>query len=160
MPAGIHMAISETMQNALKREPQVAIMNNLIPQLPAKGIFIPEEISVEAALLDLAKETRASMENGDPQRKYLGNIFKVGQHVTRKYEGITLNIPLHEPNEQLNLMTIITVYGDEVLKDNDCSLTLPYRVPNLDIANAGEITFTYILDENPRFDYSLSPVGV
>ena len=47
-----HLIVSECMQKALAKEPQVAVMQNLIPQLPEHGIFIPQEISVTALLVN------------------------------------------------------------------------------------------------------------
>ncbi len=46
-PEPFHLLISETMFNALLREPQLRIVANLAPQLHEKGLMVPEEIRVE-----------------------------------------------------------------------------------------------------------------
>lgn len=44
------IVISETMQAGLKNEPQVAVMQNLVPQCKANAIFNPEQITIDAYL--------------------------------------------------------------------------------------------------------------
>jgi hypothetical protein len=45
----IDLAISETMHYGLTREPQVAIVKNIVPQLPPHSILIPQEITIDLA---------------------------------------------------------------------------------------------------------------
>ncbi|GEQ85497.1 hypothetical protein ULMS_10050 [Patiriisocius marinistellae] len=42
----LHIIVSEVMDKALTREPQVRVTQNLAPQLHPNGIFIPERISI------------------------------------------------------------------------------------------------------------------
>ena len=42
-----HVVVSETMQNGLKNEPQVAITRNLAPQRLPGGFFLPEAVSLD-----------------------------------------------------------------------------------------------------------------
>src|SRR5262249_48655729 len=52
----LHLVVSETMQRALEKEPQVAVLMNMAPQLAAGGLMVPETIAVEAVLTDLSQE--------------------------------------------------------------------------------------------------------
>ncbi|EHQ24926.1 SAM-dependent methyltransferase [Mucilaginibacter paludis] len=150
----IHLIITETMQNALRKEPQVAIMNNLIPQLPDKGIFIPQEISVNAMLLNMAQEQASFLEGGQKsQRKLIGNIYTVGQYVNQNHP-VTLPVPSVESHKTLALLTDITVYGDHKLDAYQSGLTLPYHLALLDDTTTA-VSFEYILNSNPHFKFQL-----
>lgn len=52
----LNLIISETMDKGLTREPQVRVMQNLVPQLASGGVFIPESISVFGELTFHGKE--------------------------------------------------------------------------------------------------------
>ena len=51
-----HVAVSETMQRALKKEPQVAITRRIARLLQPDGILVPERIALDLALFYLAHE--------------------------------------------------------------------------------------------------------
>lgn len=76
----IHMVITETMQRALKKEPQVAITLNLVPQMEESGILIPQNISIEEGLLDPKRDMERMMgiEGADKDYCYiLKKIFEL-----------------------------------------------------------------------------------
>ena len=52
----LHVVISETMDRALVKEPQVEIIKNLSKQLVSNGIFVPEKIKVNRGYSSFSKE--------------------------------------------------------------------------------------------------------
>lgn len=52
----IHVAVTETMNQAMDKEPQLAVSANLENYLEADGILVPEQITVRAALIDSSCE--------------------------------------------------------------------------------------------------------
>jgi hypothetical protein len=51
-----HVAVTETMNLAMEKEPQLAVSANLVKHLEPDGILVPEQITVTAALLDSGRE--------------------------------------------------------------------------------------------------------
>jgi hypothetical protein len=152
------IAISETMLACLKSEPQVAIMQNLIPQLAADCIFIPEEILIDACLTNPKMELDRLLyyENESPpfERRLLGNVFVISKH---KLDNIKSRKTFSIPNDViafpvLNLFTTITVFDNEVLTDNDSSITLPKKFYDFRQQIANEVAFWYVQGERPRIE--------
>lgn len=156
------IAISETMLACLKNEPQVAIMQNLIPQLTAKCLFIPEKISIDACLINHKMEQDRMMyvEGEKPlfERRPLGNVFTVSkQNMNSITEKKTFSIPDDAVAifPALKLFTTVTVYDNEVLTENDSSITLPKQFYDFRVEKCREIEFRYIQGEKPRIDSSV-----
>jgi hypothetical protein len=152
------IVISETMLACLRSEPQVAIMQNLIPQLTDDCIFIPEEISIDASLTNPKMEMDRLMyyETKQPpfERISLGNIFTVNKYrLDSSLYRKTLTIPdSKDAFPILKLFTTVKVFGDEILADNDSSITLPKQYYNLRGEEAKEIKFWYVQGEKPRIE--------
>lgn len=156
------IVISETMLACLKSEPQVAIMQHLIPQLEDDCIFIPEEISIDASLTNPKMEMDRLMyfENEQPpfERIPLGNIFTVNKYrLDSSLYRKTLTIPDSKDEfPVLKLFTTVTVFGDEMLSDNDSSITLPKQYCDFRRQQAQQVEFWYVQGEKPEIECNLS----
>lgn len=152
------IVICETMLACLKSEPQVAIMQHLIPQLKDDCIFIPEEISIDASLtnpkMEMDRLLYYEAEQPPFERISLGNIFKLNKQTIHKaLERKRIAIPDKTANfPMLKLFTTVTVFEDEVLIDNDSSITLPKQYYDFRREEAKEIEFWYVQGEKPRIE--------
>lgn len=123
------IVISETMQACLKNEPQVAVMQNLIPQCNASTIFIPEQITIEAYLKKrgIWDGDQLLVEGGETT--LIGELFSVKKDsLDHKHYRKVIDLPssLNGPYD-LHLHTTIKVFCNEILGLNDCSLNMPQR---------------------------------
>ena len=167
-----HVAVTETMNQAMYKEPQLAVSANLVRYLEPDGILIPEQITVKAALIDSSREITCfpSDHQGEmialPRRRLeLGTIMLLDKTTLKLLD---LNNPathlppitLPWPNEtvrekmRLGLLTHIKVFGSHCLQCYDTSLTIPkiLRI-NATPDEALEVEFCYRLGESPGFDY-------
>ena len=150
------IVISETMLACLKSEPQVAIMQNLIPQLKESCIFIPEEITIDACLTNPKMEMDRLLytETGQPafERHLLGNVFTVSKQNLDSVLSckifpiprITASFPV------LKLFTSVRVFADELLTENDSSITLPKQYYDFRTQEADQVEFWYEQGEKPQ----------
>jgi predicted RNA methylase len=155
------IVISETMLACLKNEPQVAIMQNLIPQLQLDVIFIPEEISIDAALTNpkMEQDRLLYFEGERPpfHRIELGNIFTVNRC---NLETIRMQRTVIIPDKTeefpvLKVFTTVKVFGNEFLSENDSSITLPKQFYDFRREKGREVYFKYVQGEKPHIESSL-----
>ena len=149
IPAGAtpDVIVSETMNTALGKEPQVAIMRQLAAQAPGAAL-VPAAVTVH---LGLARRSPAE------RCIDLGVVFTLdaasmlawqrekGSHLP----GASIRLPevLDQPPR---LLTRIRVHGDIVLGDYDCSLNLPLALPGKPSLEPGSVLhFYYRLGSEP-----------
>lgn len=132
------LAVVETMQAALRQEPQIAVTRNAAAQLLNTGILIPERIMVSAGVFNPTEHWKYS---SNPQPG-VRNYHQVGEPV------ICVSIPAEPEKEQKfpehrivfdrqrlaaypqpALFTQIQVFEDEILDYWDCTLTEPFNLP-------------------------------
>lgn len=163
--------VSETMAVCLRNESQVGIARNLLRQAP-KARMVPRSVSVEVALLNRAREHLLvpSDHVGEiprPQRDRvrLGSVFKLDADSIYGWQGCEgdrlpagrVRIPnLVDSRYRPHLLTRIAVYGDNVLRDYDCSLTIPRSLPRCPPLVGGEtLQFQYRLGSHPELVYEV-----
>jgi hypothetical protein len=151
--------ISETMQAALANEPQVAVMQHLIPCMPANGIFIPESITVEAWLTDPRHESRRMLAEeyhaGNEGRIFLGKVFRIDKkHLSPEGFACELILPEERGNSTcLKLLTTVKVYGQEKLGENESSITMPVTLCGQIPPETRAIEFGYRQGEKPGIEF-------
>jgi hypothetical protein len=157
----LHVVVSETMQRALEKEPQVAILMNLAPQLTAGGLMVPERIAVDAVLTDLSREFGGDGVRPQPWsgRVALGPVLELTRERVCAWAaaGVTSHLPparimlpsLVAAQCSLVLTTSIRTFGAHQLREYDSGLTHPLMVHGW---RAGEeVELTYRLGERPGF---------
>jgi hypothetical protein len=168
----LHVVVCETMQAGLAREPQVAITLNLLPQLVAGGIFVPENILVEAHLGDSRREDIGLLMHRDergvplgyaadrPERLKLERVMALNADTVREWSGhrtqdpfplATIEVPERSADlDQFLLQTRISVYGPFALAPYACELSFPLRLHEYTGVESGaRIRFSYALGSKP-----------
>ena len=135
------VAITETMNRALYKEPQVAISLQLARLLSPQGILVPALVKVNLVCINknikaAAMQTDPAGEPPDPSKyqSQLGNIISLHKQSTPDSVFadplVTLEIPAYyDPATfQLELHTEVTVYGDHIIRNNEAAITLPLPI--------------------------------
>ncbi len=151
--------VSETMRSCLEGEPLPHILHNLAPQMSSEAIFIPEKVTIDAYLtnpeLEVARMRWDNRDKGIVDKLFIGKIleFDLQNYEEKKLKGevaVPENIGSYY---ELKLFTSIQVFGDEILKESDCSLTLPKKFYDFQKKKyADKIAFWLELKGHPKID--------
>lgn len=137
--------VSETMQAALRSEPQVAIMQNLYSQIRTETIFLPEEIIVEAKLNTLGTWNPDKLRIENEERIDIGEVLKVNRQTikdvlkTAKFNLLHCSSGLFE----LKFYTTIKIFKNEYLTEGDSGLASPVKILDFNNADNCELEFSY-----------------
>ena len=90
-----HICVVECMQKALTQECQVAITNNLAPQLHPEGYFIPDTVTLDACLAHPDQEFRTSFPNESLWVSCFGSTGKrIKSYRSNPEPNIRLPVPI------------------------------------------------------------------
>ena len=159
----LHIVITETMQRALTKEPQVAVTLNLVPQLCAGGIFIPERITVDACLFNPATEFQIMPEAESvtmPERVRItvGRLLELdvtsALHLqSAGFPSVRVVLPAVSVRPlEMMLRTQVTVFETIILGDYESGITCPHPAHELGTLEPGSVAvFRYELGSVPGF---------
>lgn len=174
---GFHLIITETMFQALIREPQVAITEHLRKQLIPNGIFIPEDIQLDAVCTSFGKEPHLKGNADDssflktssfviPKRLLLGTVFSISSRTN--FETLTKStfsqIESNDykiPDEGINypdvcIFTQLRIYGTIYLHSSESLITNPYCVASLaNMTGYSQFKLIYEYHPVPAWTYQL-----
>jgi hypothetical protein len=146
----VDVVLSETMNLALFKEPQVSIMMNLERQLGNRAVYLPNQIKValckQGHKVDLEKLTTLMKFD----QLAMNELNKKAYAMQELFEKTTLAVDLAQ-GERLCYHTEIVIYKGFKLGLNDSSLTLLKSVkPNLQ-AGRHHLSIQYQVSSNPGF---------
>lgn len=178
----IDLVVTETMQNLLFNEPQVAITLHLASQLAPGGRLVPESIEIAALLVESrsaettapdrtiapddlaaddgwerlmrADEARTSRPLGELLRLDLAFARSLAPNTT-ELPPVRLELPPYDEALRLQLQTIVRVHDDIVLDAGNSPLCVPRILPAWrDHPRARTVEFQYRLGRTPGFRIS------
>jgi predicted RNA methylase len=160
--------ISETMDKALTREPQIAIFSNLVKLLKPDGNLIPQSIKIHlvASSIKLEKNVdfycctdKKTRELNNEHRQFIKTIMEANRqfYETAKLiesESLYLTtISTSQIKTELNellLLTEVQLNEDLILKEDDSWLTKKYICHSFSNATRGkDFNIYYINNESP-----------
>ncbi|CDG84043.1 putative uncharacterized protein [Janthinobacterium agaricidamnosum NBRC 102515 = DSM 9628] len=140
--------VSETMNTALGKEPQVAIMRNLFLQAPLAAL-VPTAVSVHLGLPGRSRRHPCA-DWGEVFTLNASNMRAWRDAGAASLPAASIKLPTVLHATEPRLLTRIQVYRDIVLSDYDCSLNLPLRLPGKPLlAGAATLHFHYRLGRQP-----------
>lgn len=155
-PEKVDILVSETMQRGLEKEPQVAILQNLVPQLRPNIHLIPERIELSLGTLLYPDESsvQVTYQSFFPVFTLDKESIKKQQLSDRKFEfpkqQYRLNKAQLAHSKNLVLLTHISVFGREKLTPGESGITLPVKLPALQQRGKEVlIELTYAVGKNP-----------
>ncbi|WP_116105865.1 hypothetical protein [Lewinella sp. IMCC34191] len=146
----VDILLSETMQYSLVDEMQVPICLNLLPQLPAGALLIPERIELRLGRMEDAEFSFLAED--------LGHLLTIDRQRLMAYARTeqstdfpTVRLPIPQAGGLLAIRTAITVYGNHRLLDYESGLTNPDIIGRFpDAQGVPEyIDFTYQVEPYP-----------
>lgn len=143
----VDVIVSETMNTALGKEPQVSIMRNLLSQAP-QATLVPSAIAVHLGTV--------GRRGGEPCTDW-GRIFEIDAAAIMDWQTLhgpslpaaTIRLP-EVLGEGPRLLTRIRVYDGIALLDYESSLNLPLHLPGKpQLPGGATLAFSYQLGRAP-----------
>ncbi|MGB1216683.1 MAG: hypothetical protein ACPG5P_02335 [Saprospiraceae bacterium] len=157
--------LSETMQYALLKEPQVSIALHLSQFLSPKGKLIPESIEVDLGLVNMKIRHEHSMTLDSQFEKkdyylFLEKILHLNADFVKdfskksnfKNHKVDVGIRNQSSDNSLCLMTKITTYNKHTIEHWDSGLTVPKTLAySLSVNQPQRFSIQYYISDNPDY---------
>lgn len=135
------------MQHALQKEPQVAITLNLLPQLREDALLIPAEISLH--LIAIKHQEMGAMKATVLKellvlsRKAL-SFSTLVKNTAKPFPQVDYQLTDNDiiQAHEFGVSTNIKVFGTQFLGFNECSLTIPKVIINVEALPVGKKTIS------------------
>jgi len=162
----IHIVLTETMQAALDKEPQVAMTTHLSRFITPGGYLIPQKITVWAGLSNPGKEMAALLHHQTSPEQFpqpVKTLMELDQQSMAPgpsgYPPIDIELSVAQLSDfpQLNLYTEIQVLDQEIIRYQQSGLTISKKIVKFDAENPRDrrVRFQYRSGVNPGFEYTL-----
>ncbi|QQX78948.1 phytanoyl-CoA dioxygenase family protein [Shewanella sp. KX20019] len=164
------LIVSETMKNALKKEPQIFIFAHLQQFLKSDGVLIPERVQVSAWLTHMRRETeqlftvtQSPLVETECSPIFMGTVYELNKHsaLILQQQGIdSLACELSIPDSDswcrvlypdFKMSTEITVYKRFVITERQSDLTIPEATIEHQFVAGAKISFDYIKEPEWHF---------
>ena len=163
----IDIVLTECLQCALAKEPQVSITFNLIKQLKKDVILIPEDISLYIGLSDTTKINHMSGSDSSEEinshytnspavyslnKELVWNYRTNGPENGLSFEPVEVDFESigRDHFNQVTINTEITVYKDNHIKYNESGLTIPNIILDIyDESPPKGIRTQYLVSNSP-----------
>jgi hypothetical protein len=172
----LHIVITETMFHALTKEPQVAITQNLAPQLIDGGILIPEEINIALGYSFFSKEPFLNQYNStyhitnfpnqNIKRKSVAPLLSINKDENNSiidssqyyFESEWYSIPKnYTETPDICIYTYIKVFDVFQLQYEDSLITNPYCLTSLyNLQNYCRFKVKYDIQNIPNWEINVS----
>jgi predicted RNA methylase len=164
-PKTYDILLSETMQNTLKREPQVPITVNLLRQIRSDALLVPQRIVVKLAAMDVKYWEGIWIQKPIPlgilmesSREALAEQLKSsGSKMMFPEVMLEITSEALEGKSTLALTTEIHVFGTQHLRFDKSGLTIPDHILSLDDCKDTDLIFKarYELHPEPGIVWSV-----
>lgn len=180
-PIKFDLIVAETMQKALEQEPQFQLTANLSQYLTTDGVFIPQSINLQLALmywkqeLDVSKRNKAKQNKTDTtqfERLKVGEVMCLTKNTTQNWlakkveadQTAYLDFALFytpkletQVNYDFVILTQIQLFKNHYLEEYDSDLTLPTKLHDVSPAQSeSQYQLKYELGSYPRFELVLT----
>lgn len=168
-----HLIICETMQQALMREPQVANMLHLAPMLAKEGVFIPEQLCLEAAVMTAEPESVTNTPGMEAAATF--RQMTESKRLAFKLDAAAINTACPAPEKEggvrflrgeafelpavkadhgcLSALTTVKVYKNIALLPGESVITFPKTLFRVEKEKALKCRMRYLLGRWPHPEF-------
>jgi hypothetical protein len=152
----LHIVMGETTQRALGKEPHVAIMRNLVPQLQPNGILIPERITIDLVLADPEAEAER---RAAAARIPIATLMELTAGTARMPDDdpVIVAVPDVPSIDRFTFAytTRVDVFGPHRLEEYQTGVTHPEFLWQLKPVIRQKLVFRYAMGRHPGLQYAV-----